>query len=516
MIPWLYDDAKTPICALLCKSCYTTEERNGEFTLEMEYPVKSEALQKIRPGRLIKAKCYKTHPDQFFRIQTVSTPIGGCITISANHISYDYLSDVLLNFESADTVQATIAAMADTMYRRPFKMHTDVQLHANAKIKKSGFVTVGEVLKGGSPSVRSIFAAELFFDNYDVYLLERRGRVKQYAIRYMGNLREAKRDWTCAVENAVIPFAKDKKDNLVMISDDWHQNYVTDKEKAPQVQRAVIQDFSESFPEGKGLTPAALKEKVLESIESKRLSELEETFEVNYWDDNAVGGLELCDEVTVLYPAIQFEGSDNEETQLLQKVNKVKYNVIKERNESVEIGNPRPNLQDILNNTMSDLNDKLDDLADKPDSIFTADSSPLQPVPVENNRGNALKNPVPPTSWKTVKPGLYQGWYWIPQSEITPEAESLTTLQIHLPDDYCCISSLDWFRQFVGTDNQKHFVYVNASSLGRRRVDFDLIGDWEELHKVLENKKELDADWWKIQIEVLVAYAPGAPDLPDG
>lgn len=70
-------------------SCTVTQERNGAYELEMEYPVTGLRYNDIKLRNII--FCTPNHYDgpQAFRIYSISKPISGAITIKACHISYD-------------------------------------------------------------------------------------------------------------------------------------------------------------------------------------------------------------------------------------------------------------------------------------------------------------------------------------------------------------------------------------------------------------------------------------------
>ena len=66
-----------------------TEERNGAFTLEFRLPMTAAHFSEIGLGGLILAKPNPYDDPQMFWIQKISRPIGGIVTVKANHVSYD-------------------------------------------------------------------------------------------------------------------------------------------------------------------------------------------------------------------------------------------------------------------------------------------------------------------------------------------------------------------------------------------------------------------------------------------
>lgn len=84
-------------------TCEVTEERNGEFELEMEYPVTGIRYKELQLRRIIMAKPNPYSDLQPFRIYAITKPINGIVTINAEHISYD-MSGYPVSAFAADTV----------------------------------------------------------------------------------------------------------------------------------------------------------------------------------------------------------------------------------------------------------------------------------------------------------------------------------------------------------------------------------------------------------------------------
>ena len=77
-------------------SCTVTEERNGIFELEMQYPVSGVHFDEMQNRCIILAIPSPYRTAQPFRIYRITKPLNGICTVYAQHISYD-LSGVPLN-----------------------------------------------------------------------------------------------------------------------------------------------------------------------------------------------------------------------------------------------------------------------------------------------------------------------------------------------------------------------------------------------------------------------------------
>ena len=95
MIPILYDGAVTVYdnngIGMLtdATSAAVTEERNGEFELELEYPVSGRHYADLVAPNIILAVPAQGEEPEPFRIYQVTTPLAGSVTVYARHVSYD-------------------------------------------------------------------------------------------------------------------------------------------------------------------------------------------------------------------------------------------------------------------------------------------------------------------------------------------------------------------------------------------------------------------------------------------
>ena len=90
--------------------CLVTEERNGQYELEMDYPITGRHYKEIIEERIIAARHDDSDDIQPFRIYKITRPMNGIVTVSARHISYQ-LSKVAVMPFSADTCAAALSGM---------------------------------------------------------------------------------------------------------------------------------------------------------------------------------------------------------------------------------------------------------------------------------------------------------------------------------------------------------------------------------------------------------------------
>lgn len=212
MIPILYDginnnarkveaDATFGVGVLTeTVSAFVTEQRNGIYDLEMQYPVFGKMNKLIAPGMIIKAKPNRKDKVQMFRIYYVSSPIKGLMTVKAHHISYD-TNKIMVTFANLGNIQGIDncinALHTNTSYRRGFTISTDI-INTESKLFTSIFkqedvpisCSFRKAIGGMSHSFIDTFGGELHFDNHKIELLKSRGTDNNVHIVYGKNIKE--------------------------------------------------------------------------------------------------------------------------------------------------------------------------------------------------------------------------------------------------------------------------------------------------------------------------------------
>lgn len=202
MIPILYEPTETAftsfgVGALIdVISCHVVEELNGQFTLEMEYPIIGEHYDEIRLRSLILAAPNPTDRAQPFRVTRITRPINGIVTIYAEHISYD-LAGVPVGAFTANTAAGACAAINQhVMTETPFTVSTDKSTIATmATIAPTAFRSL---LGGVEGSLLEVYGGEYVFDRFDVRLLAARGADHGVRIRYGVDLIDLSQEESCA------------------------------------------------------------------------------------------------------------------------------------------------------------------------------------------------------------------------------------------------------------------------------------------------------------------------------
>lgn len=174
-------------------SCKVTEELNGSFELEMEYPINGQHYNDIEIRRIIFAKPNEYSDNQPFRIYEISKPINGIVTISAEHISYDMSGYPVSAFTAKGIVEALDKIQNGCIGNKsPFIFSTD----KTSEIEMTTLIpyNMRSLLAGNSGSLLDIYGGEYEFDKFSVKLLNKRGLDRGVTIRYSKNMTDLEQE----------------------------------------------------------------------------------------------------------------------------------------------------------------------------------------------------------------------------------------------------------------------------------------------------------------------------------
>lgn len=197
MIPILYDKNETSFTSNGLGrlrdiiSCIVTEERNGIYECDFEYPVNGANYDLIQIGRTIAVTHDDTGDVQPFDIIGFEKPIDGIVTFHAVHISYR--QRFITVAPAANSYTSTMAAFSDFVDNsepeNPFT-YTDPMLTGHIAAADGLPHTIREMLGGIEGSILDTFGGEYKWDKFNVALMESRGVVRDITVRYGVNMIE--------------------------------------------------------------------------------------------------------------------------------------------------------------------------------------------------------------------------------------------------------------------------------------------------------------------------------------
>lgn len=322
-------------------SCVVTEERNGAFELEMQYPADGLRYKDIKLRSLILAKPNPTANPQPFRVYRISKPMLGIVTVYAEHISYDLSGIPVSPFEAGSTAQAMAQLQASSAVENPFTFWTDKSTAASMKVAAPA--SIRSLLGGREGSVLDVYGGEYAFDRYTVRLYEQRGENRGVSIRYGKNLTDLQQEENCAnVYTGAYPYWSGSEGQLVQLPEK-----ILPAEGTYGFTRILALDLSSDFEEEP--TMDQLRARARSYMKNNRIGvpdvslavsfvQLEQTEE--YKDLALLERVNLCDTVNVEFPALGVAAQ--------AKCVKTIYDVLLDRYQSVELGDARTNIADTI------------------------------------------------------------------------------------------------------------------------------------------------------------------------
>lgn len=343
-------------------SCTVTEERNGAYEATLVYPAKGHLAEYIAEDAIIKAKANDTDEPQLFRIYKSGKQIGSNTTWNAEHISYELTGNPVEQFSvsGVNAEQALNRLLAAAVFKHKYTATSDITTVNSTSI--ADVVSVRKALGGVEGSILDTWGGEYHFNNYRIELLKARGADNGVTIEYGKNLTDAKQERNISnIVTAIFPYAKytpEGTENEVFVS--LKEKTLVHADAANYAyKRCEIVDFSSEWESGTIITEDMLRAKAeayLEKISTEpdinitlSYAQLKKT--KDYKNIQAMESVALCDTVKVRIDKLQIEAT--------AKIVKAKYDSLKERYDTMEIGSVRTNLAKQLTATQQEITDSI-------------------------------------------------------------------------------------------------------------------------------------------------------------
>lgn len=334
------------------KRCEVTEERNGEFFLELEIYENDRLRNKVSPGMIIKAK-----PNNIDNLQLddISIDKYGNLSLTALHIKSVFMKNATAEIRSGDSIPGTPAEVFDILSSslaldNIFTFYSDISNTADFKKGLLSGEMLEDIFYSDDGGMLDVFGGELYFDNFSISLLKKRGHMTDKVIRYGSNISDYNQTITSAeIYTHILPYAEveNLKDNdTIRVS----ANPIPTGANLNEFQKILPVDFSKKCKKYKvnssnGVGYADLNTRLIElgnkRVEKKkeRLTQPTVNIAITYTPIlNDLQDIQLCDRVKVVY-------GDNVTT---AKAVKMVYNCIQERYVNIEFGEKKLNLTDLI------------------------------------------------------------------------------------------------------------------------------------------------------------------------
>ena len=334
MIPVLFESSATTFTTngigrlTDCISCLVTEERNGIFEVEFEYPITGVRYSEIQEGRIIVVSHDEDKDLQPFIIYRRTAPISGVVTFNAHHVSYLLSGIVVKPFTASSVADAFTQLTTKALNTNPFTFWTDNTTNGSLNIEVP--TPVRSVLGGTEGSILDVFRGEYDFDNFTVKNYAQRGTDSGVTIRYGKNLTDIKQVVdTDGLYDAVVPFWSDRQSTVV------YGGIVAGTGQT--ATRVTSLDLSNEYEEAP--TVSQLETKALSVINARKPWIPKENIKVDFvalWQTEEYKNIamlervKLCDTVNIIH--------ENLGVSATAKVITVVWNALLERYDSIELG----------------------------------------------------------------------------------------------------------------------------------------------------------------------------------
>lgn len=380
MIPILYDYSEKRFITngigrlRDCISCVVTEERNGVYELEFDYPITGEHYADIVEGQSVIGVTHDESGDiQPFDVYARSAPIDGVVTFYAHHISYRLANMVVMPFTATSLSEAMALIPRYTQGLNAFTYWTDKTTTGDYAVEVP--TAIRGMLGGQENSLLDVYGSgDYEFDRFTVKLHANRGTNSGVTIRYGKNLTDiTDRIDTSGSYNAVVPYyvtpdgevvtlpetmlvysgatrktATLTEENLLILRDENNAPI----ELAYRTLEVLPMDLSDEFEETP--TEDELRAAAEARFNNSRAWLPSENIEVDFmqlWQSpeyEAFAPLQrvrLCDTVSVYYEDLGVEAVE-------EKVIKTVWNVLLDRYDSIELGQLSTTLADAISGTV--------------------------------------------------------------------------------------------------------------------------------------------------------------------
>lgn len=352
MIPILYEGTETSFTSngigrlSDAISCTVTENRNGAYELEMEYPIDGVHFSDISLGKYIFAKPAKYSNKQAFEIYQITRPINGVCTIYAYHISYRLSKIPVMPFSTNSVTAALNGLVTNAAETNPFTFTTTKTTVANYNQTEPR--DARSCLGGVQGSILDVFGGgDYEFDMFNVKLWQNRGQDRGFQIRYGKNLTDIKQEESIEdTITGIVPFYKNESTTITLpekvISTASASNFPYPR----TIPVDLSSEFQDSVPTVTQLRNAGNAYIASHSIGVPKVS-LDVSFVnladmVGYEDIAILEDVRLCDTVTVIFEKLGVSAS--------AKVISTEWDVLKDKFNKVGLGSTSNSLANKIAN----------------------------------------------------------------------------------------------------------------------------------------------------------------------
>lgn len=325
-----------------CISCTVTEERNGVYECDFEYPVDGQNYDLIQIGRIIAVEHDDTNDVQPFDIVSYTRPINGIVQFHAVHVSYRQ-SKMVANGTNINNLADAFTMLSNATPENPFAYETDQDGATGYMAAADGVPkSVRSFLGGVEGSILDTYRGEYEWDKFTVKLWNARGEEKPFTIRYGVDMTDYNEESDLSESySAVIPYWTSDEATVIGSKVTVGPSPYSGREECvpldlsdkfeEQPTASELETYAQSYLNSSNATLPARNITVSfvrldDSVSSQDLSNLFKC--------------KLCDTVKVEFPRYNMSGRF--------KIVKTVYNVLLERFDEMELGTLSVTLSEAL------------------------------------------------------------------------------------------------------------------------------------------------------------------------
>lgn len=322
-------------------SCTVSEELNGLYELEMEYPASGDRFNDLVVSNIIYALPYDgAAHGQPFRIYKVSKTMNGRVMVYARHISYQLNWIPVMPFNYTSLADCLTKLRTYSAYTNPFNFTTNKTVTTGGEWTSP--TPCRAILGGVQGSILQQYGGDYEWDGYTVRLLSRRGADNGVRIAYGKNLIDAQQETN--IENTytgVCPYYYNEDANVSVVLPEKY--ILASTASSFPFLRILTVDFSQDF-QGTP-TVAQLRAHTVKYIQANNIGHPNVSIDVSFvalWQTEEYKNIaplervQLGDTVTV-----HFDKLDIDEQ---ARVVAYTYDVLRERYTKVTIGDAKSSL----------------------------------------------------------------------------------------------------------------------------------------------------------------------------
>ncbi|WP_312065579.1 phage tail spike protein, partial [Leuconostoc lactis] len=327
----------------------TTEELNGQFIFEMDYPVSGNNADLIKENRIIVVNSGHILKRQGFIIRQIVRKIDLTMTVYAEHVSYATLDVALapIGTISGDAKTALENWKRMLVPAVDFTVDSDILTTNSTSIGAPDFETARQGLGGHAGSILDVWGGEYQFDNWHIRLLKQRGKSANAIIAYGRNLISFEQDTNIAdTYTSVYPYYQENS------GDEGNKNHflperTVDSEfvgKYPN-PKVLMLDLSNKFKDVADYSETKLRNYALSYIQSNNIGVPKVNMKISTVDLSRATGdfsedIDLGDTVNVYFEKLGITTS--------AKIIKAVWNVLSDDYDKFEIGARRSSLTESI------------------------------------------------------------------------------------------------------------------------------------------------------------------------